>query len=367
MLSFYFDVNVFGRFNFSEQLTTDSSPLVQPQTQNEISYVYANGQRIASLSNDGIEYYHTDYLGSSRIITDESGNKISSSDSYPFGFTLHESGSVSDYKFTGKELDTTGLQYFGARYYDSSTGRFTQVDPVGSGYHYANNNPFRFVDPNGKEEFYAYAEQDETSVYPGNYRDITYESAEYHFLVESGILEKLGFKEREITIKFHISKEYGLLYTILAAGLYAGKNEEGKYEIQVGSSFPYGKGVFVHELVHAANLRGPHLSLSKKLFDIVLLDEPGSLESIKYRNMQADAIVDIMYAAEEMRTVKKSRELYRENYVERVDNFLNYWVSAMKLERAFYSLYDWETDEELKQVGNACEEYCGFNPYNNFW
>ena len=57
-------------------------------------------------------------------------------------------------RFTGKELDTgTGLEYFGARYYDPEVGRFTSIDPMGDGvnwYEYCYSNPLRYTDPNGK-------------------------------------------------------------------------------------------------------------------------------------------------------------------------------------------------------------------------
>lgn len=64
---------------------------------------------------------------------------------------------------TGKERDTeTGLDYFGARYYGSSMGRFTSPDePLldqephnpqsWNLYNYVRNNPLRFSDPNGSE------------------------------------------------------------------------------------------------------------------------------------------------------------------------------------------------------------------------
>jgi RHS repeat-associated protein len=151
VFSFYFDAGVFGKFSIGEELTSEPQPLIQSSTESEISYVYANGQRIASLSNDGIKYYHSDYLGSSRLITDQEGVKAADSNYYPFGSILREEGSVTKYAFTGKELDSTGLQYFGARYYDSQTGRFTQIDPLGVGYAYANNNPMKFVDPSGMQ------------------------------------------------------------------------------------------------------------------------------------------------------------------------------------------------------------------------
>lgn len=64
-------------------------------------------------------------------------------------------------QFTLKERDIeTGLDYFGARYYGSTQGRFTSVDPLmASGlvvdpqswnrYSYSSNNPLRFTDPTG--------------------------------------------------------------------------------------------------------------------------------------------------------------------------------------------------------------------------
>ncbi len=80
----------------------------------------------------------------------------------------HIYGVVSSkaYKFTGKERDTeTGLDYFGARYFGSSMGRFLSPDwsddpePVPYAdlsnpqtlnlYQYVGNNPLSFTDPLG--------------------------------------------------------------------------------------------------------------------------------------------------------------------------------------------------------------------------
>ncbi len=67
-------------------------------------------------------------------------------------------------QFTGKERDSeTGLDYFGARYYASSIGRFTSVDPITvtkqrmlnpqalNLYAYTLNNALRYVDPDGRD------------------------------------------------------------------------------------------------------------------------------------------------------------------------------------------------------------------------
>jgi RHS repeat-associated protein len=60
--------------------------------------------------------------------------------------------------FTGKEKDSTGLYYYGARYYDPGVGRFLTRDPLGgtiavpqtlSRYTYCVNNPVKYIDPTG--------------------------------------------------------------------------------------------------------------------------------------------------------------------------------------------------------------------------
>ncbi|MFH0949197.1 MAG: RHS repeat-associated core domain-containing protein [Candidatus Aenigmatarchaeota archaeon] len=126
------------------------------------SYIFANGQRVATINETGtLTYSHNDYLGSARLATSESAEQIMKYDNAPFGSTVTETGyssALSSYKFTGKEQDSSGLYYYGARYYNPYIGRFTTVDPVYSPSHdeespyvYAWNNPMKYVDPSGKQ------------------------------------------------------------------------------------------------------------------------------------------------------------------------------------------------------------------------
>ena len=47
----------------------------------------------------------------------------------PFGPDQNESGS-EEFKYTGKRQGSSGLYYFGARYYDPEVGKFITEDPV---------------------------------------------------------------------------------------------------------------------------------------------------------------------------------------------------------------------------------------------
>ncbi|MGI6648687.1 MAG: RHS repeat-associated core domain-containing protein [Bacillota bacterium] len=42
----------------------------------------------------------------------------------PFGLVVKTEGTDDIMKFVGKEMDSSGLYYFGARYYDPQTGHF---------------------------------------------------------------------------------------------------------------------------------------------------------------------------------------------------------------------------------------------------
>jgi len=123
----------------------------------EALYYYSPRGRIAKAVNGLRDFYHIDFLGSTRLTTDENGAVVSETQYKAFGET--ESNEKS-HLFTGKEKDSSELYYFGSRYYDSDIGRFITRDtqfgrkstPQSfNRYAYCLNNPLKYVDPDGRE------------------------------------------------------------------------------------------------------------------------------------------------------------------------------------------------------------------------
>jgi RHS repeat-associated protein len=112
---------------------------------------------------DMITYFHNDPSGSPVAATDENGRLLWKESYRPYGERLLNEASPNANRlwFTGKPQDPdTGLSYLGARYYSPQLGRFMGIDPkaVDPGdphsfnrYAYANNNPYKFVDPDGRD------------------------------------------------------------------------------------------------------------------------------------------------------------------------------------------------------------------------
>lgn len=109
-----------------------------------------------------ITYYHLDALGSPVAATDEQGNVLWREQYEPYGTKRLNPPSAQDNSrwYTGHPYEQDfGLSYMGGRWYDPKVGRFMGVDPKPfdeengfsfNRYTYANNNPYRYVDPDGR-------------------------------------------------------------------------------------------------------------------------------------------------------------------------------------------------------------------------
>lgn len=104
-------------------------------------------------------YYHSDHLGSTSVITNESGDLIEETFYSPYGAIL-EGGNASRYYYEGKEFsDVVGEYDFDFRKYNPNTGVFNQpdsaihelYDPQSlNRYRFERNNPYNYVDEDGK-------------------------------------------------------------------------------------------------------------------------------------------------------------------------------------------------------------------------
>lgn len=133
-------------------------------------YIYLRNELIAEFrpldGPDGKMYYYvSDQVNSTRVLTDEGGNRVYAASYGPYGDLQKtwEKDTEPNPGFSGKERDeVSSMDYFGARYYDHRQARFTSVDPVRNRdrelvdlqswnlYAYANNSPVTIFDPDGR-------------------------------------------------------------------------------------------------------------------------------------------------------------------------------------------------------------------------
>jgi RHS repeat-associated protein len=130
---------------------------------NWTNYIFFGGQRLARNVNGDIKYYITDHLHSTAMFVDKAGTTaaiLDDNDMYPWGGVVPGVGKTTSnntVKFTGKYRDTdtaANLDYFGARYYSNTIGRFMSPDWAAA----PTNVPYaKFGDPQSLN-LYSYTE-----------------------------------------------------------------------------------------------------------------------------------------------------------------------------------------------------------------
>ena len=136
--------------------------------------VWRGNHLLASVTpSEGVRYFFSDHLDSTRLVTDQSGASLPYMFAFlPFGEQYSAMSPPAQpttrferQRFAGHERDlhdpatyTDDLDYMHARYYNPQLGRFLAVDDAAADelmpqswnrYTYALNNPVRYVDPDG--------------------------------------------------------------------------------------------------------------------------------------------------------------------------------------------------------------------------
>ena len=222
----------------------------------------------ASAQPSNIHWLVVDHLGSTRMTIDKTGSLagVRRNDYLPFGEQLVATQGLrttamgygaddTRQKFTSKERDEeTGLDYFIARFYAPTQGRFTSVDPVFfqasmtidpqrfNLYSYTRNNPLKFVDPEG-EAIELSSDKDE--------------------------------RERQLAaLRSTVGKEAG-------AYLYANLGADGKYYVGVYTNGPTGKGEDFKKLNSVAGELAPIID-DNKILAIKLVDQGTEIGKSKF-------------------------------------------------------------------------------------
>jgi RHS repeat-associated protein len=97
-------------------------------------YYTLNGRPVAirtmASTTSTLTYLHGDHLGSMSLATNYNGGSVTAQEFDPWGKVISGGISATSKNFTGQHLDSTGLLFYNARYYDPNIGRFLSADTI---------------------------------------------------------------------------------------------------------------------------------------------------------------------------------------------------------------------------------------------
>jgi RHS repeat-associated protein len=121
-----------------------------------LAFTYGDAGTPLGYKGGSNHYYVTDHLGSVVGMFSPTGTYEGGYSYSPYGETRATSTATAitsnPLRYIAGYQEATNLYKLGARYYDATTGRFTQTDPTGqeaNPYAYADGNPVMKLDPDG--------------------------------------------------------------------------------------------------------------------------------------------------------------------------------------------------------------------------
>ncbi|WP_266318811.1 RHS repeat-associated core domain-containing protein [Kitasatospora sp. NBC_00240] len=133
----------------------DSSEIANLLSDGSTSYLYGpEGAPIEQITGSTTQWYFHDQLGSTRALTDATGNVCATYAYTPHGVVSAHTGATAALQYAGQYTDPeSSLVYLRARYYDPATAQFLTVDPAVqqtlSAYGYGAGDPLNQTDPSG--------------------------------------------------------------------------------------------------------------------------------------------------------------------------------------------------------------------------
>ncbi|MCD4813872.1 toxin [bacterium] len=157
--------------NTTALLERTSLHVMDDQKRVAISHNWSQDDQLRELENaselntNKTRYQFENHLGSASLEIDPQGLVISYEEYFPYGGTSFIAGTnqkevkLKEYRYSGKERDdTTGLYYYGARYYAPWLGRWMSADPIREEggsldlYEFCSGNPIVRFDKDGMED-----------------------------------------------------------------------------------------------------------------------------------------------------------------------------------------------------------------------
>lgn len=174
-------------------------------------------------------YYLHDHLGNMRVAfyTEGDGNYHleQAIDFFPYGKELRQwvTGDAQKFLTTGNERDVeTGWDYRGARFYQSSTGRFLSEDPLfdqfphQSSYMGLDGNPISKIDPDGRTAISTIEDNDDIYIHGSDGNTLTIKAPGEDIHVNVGL--EIG-ESRSMDLGIERIEDFAIGYQITAQGV----------------------------------------------------------------------------------------------------------------------------------------------------